>query len=330
MFRLIAVLTAFSALLATSAPAADKLIYGVFWEGCEHGCQGFVDAIEASSLDAEIILRDARQDKSLLPGFVQEARAMGADLVLTYGTSVTLGIAGRLENAGDDRYITTIPLVFMYVADPFGTHIAESFEGSGRANITGTYNRVPEEVNIETIRAYRPDFRKLGILFNGNEANSVNKVAEMQALSEKMGYELVALEIEPGNAGAPDPAMIATRMPEFAARQVDFMYLGSSSFLRLNGAIYTEAAVENGIPILSPYESLVREQQALLSIAARARDIGSVAAEQALRILRDGATPGDLPIERVTDFAFVINMDVAKQLKLFPPLDLLQIAETVN
>ncbi len=32
----------------------------------------------------------------------------------------------------------------------------------------------------------------------------------------------------------------------------------------------------------------------------------------------------------MTDFAFVINMDVAGKLKLFPPLDLLQIAETVN
>ena len=81
---------------------------------------------------------------------------------------------------------------------------------------------------------------------------------------------------------------------------------------------------------LSPYEELVRENHALVSIAARAYDVGRVAAQQVLRILRDGATPGDLPIERVTDFAYVVNMDVARRLNIFPPVELLQVAETIN
>jgi len=32
----------------------------------------------------------------------------------------------------------------------------------------------------------------------------------------------------------------------------------------------------------------------------------------------------------MTDFAFVVDMEVARTLDLFPPLELLQIAETVN
>jgi len=32
----------------------------------------------------------------------------------------------------------------------------------------------------------------------------------------------------------------------------------------------------------------------------------------------------------MTDFAFVVDMEVARALDLFPPLELLQIAETVN
>jgi hypothetical protein len=32
----------------------------------------------------------------------------------------------------------------------------------------------------------------------------------------------------------------------------------------------------------------------------------------------------------MTDFAVVINLDAAKRLNLFPPIDLLNIAETVN
>ena len=130
----------------------------------------------------------------------------------------------------------------------------------------------------------------------------------------ELGIEFVALELDPGNPGVPDPALIPVRMAEFRERGVRWMYLGSSTFLRIHGDLYTSSAVENGIAIVSPYESLVRDNRALLSIAARYYDIGKLAADQALAILRDGASPGDLPILQASDFAYVVNMDVAREL----------------
>ncbi|MFB9232748.1 ABC transporter substrate binding protein [Pseudohalocynthiibacter aestuariivivens] len=255
---------------------------------------------------------------------------MGADLVAIYGTSVTLGILGRKTDDGNTQFINGIPGVFWYVADPFGTGIAESFEGSGRPHIAGTFNRVPEEVNIRTIRSIKPSFQHLGILYNGNERNSLIKVEEHRALSQEMGYELTAIELDPGNTGAPNPALIPVRMKELSEADVDFIYLGSSSYLRIHADAFTNAAVENGLPVLSPYEEMIRENQALVSIAARAYDVGRVAAEQVLKILRDGDTPGDLPIARVTDFAYVVNMEVARKLGIFPSVEILQVAETIK
>lgn len=327
----IAIILGFAGLFGSAVFAETKTIYAITWEGtCEHSCQGFIETIENSGFDAEVILRLAHQDKSKFPGFVTESREVGADLVATYGTSVTLGVLGRRADDGDPRFVNGVPSVFWYVADPFGTNIAESFESSGRTYVTGTYNRVPEEVNIRTIRSIKPGFQHLGILYNGNERNSLIKVEEHHVLSEQMGYDFTAVELDPGNPGAPDPALIPVRMKELATAGVDFIYLGSSSYLRIHAEAFTAAAVENGIPVLSPYEELVRENQALVSIAARAYDVGREAAEQALRILRDGATPGELPIARVTDFAYVVNMDVARRLDVFPPVEILQVAETVH
>lgn len=329
--RLVAIAMMLAGLSGSAASAETKSIYVVMWEGeCEHSCQGFIETIENSGFDAEIVLRFADQDKSRFPGFVEESRQLGADLVATYGTSVTLGILGRKSDDGDPRFVQDIPGVFWYVADPFGTGIADGFEGTGRPHIAGTFNRVPEEVNIRTIRSIRPDFHHLGILYNGNERNSVIKVEEHRELSQQMGYEFTALEVDPGNSGAPDPALISVRVKELADAGVDFIYLGSSSYLRLQADEFTGAAVENGIPVLSPYEEIVRENHALVSIAARASDVGRAGAEQALRILRDGATPGDLPIARVTDFAYVVNMDVARRLDIFPTVAIMQVAETIN
>jgi len=309
---------------------AKKLILGVSYEGCEHGCEGFKAGIAESGFDAEVVVRDIAQDKSLLPQIVEEARAMKADLVLTFGTSVTLGMVGTLDDVGDPRFLYDIPVVFMVVADPFGTRVAESFEGSGRANVTGTFNRVPEAVNVEVIRQYDPEFKKLGLLYHSNERNSVIKMEELSALTPTLGVELVALELDPGNDGPPDLATIPERMAELKNKGVRWVYLGSSSYLRLHAELFTSSAVENGIAIVSPYESLVREQDALLSVAARYYDVGKLAAEQALRILRDGATPGDLPIVRASDFAYVVNMDVARKLNRFPPFAFMQVAEAVG
>lgn len=318
-------------MVGSSADAETKKIYAVTWEGeCEHSCQGFVETIQNSGFDAEVILRLAHQDKSKFAGFIEESRQLGADLVATYGTSVTLGILGRKADDGNPQYINGIPGVFWYVADPFGTGIADSFESSGRPHIAGTFNRVPEEVNIRTIRSIKPDFQHLGILYNGNERNSLIKVDEHRILSQEMEFEFTAIELDPENSGAPDPALIPIRMKELADAGVDFIYLGSSSYLRIHADEFTQAAVENGLPVLSPYEELVRENQALVSIAARAYDVGRTAAEQALKILRDGETPGDLPIARVTDFAYVVNMEVARKLGIFPPVEILQVAETIK
>ncbi len=331
LIRRILTLTLVCYAVSSVAVAEDRrTILGVFYEGCEHLCEGFKAAIAESGFPADVIIRNINQDKGLLPSIVEEARETRPDLVLTFGTSVTLGVIGTLDDVDDEQFISEIPVVFTVVADPFGTRIAESFERSGRANVAGTYNRVPEPVNIEVIRQYDPAFNKLGLLYHSNERNSVLKKEELAALTPAHGVELIALELDPGNLSAPDPATIPLRMAELRDKGVKWLYLGSSSFLRLNGEVYTTSAVENGIAIVSPYPSLVRERRALLSIAARYPDIGKLAAEQALKILRDGATPGDLPIARAKDFAYVVNMDVAKELKRIPPFSFLQVAETIS
>ena len=317
-------------------PAADAqakkefTIYMVFWRGCEEACEGFKEYIAESGIDAELVIRNANRDKSKLPGYVEEARAIEADLVVTWGTSVTRGIAGTVADEGDPRFVNDIPVVFMVVADPIGSKVIESYEKTGRANVTGTRNRVPERVNINTIRSIYPAFKRLGLLYNTNENNSVVKMKEIAALSGEMDFELVALELELGEDGKPKPESIPVRMAELEAAGVDFIYLGSSSFLDVHREIFTRSAVDHGIPVLSPYERLVRDSHALLSIAARYEDVGRLAGRQVKYILVDGKKPGDLPVLSVDQYAYVVNMRTAKKLNVFPSVEMLQIAEIVE
>ena len=323
---------------ALAWPATDALaqakerftIYMVFWRGCEEACEGFKEYIAESDIDAELVIRNANRDKGKLPGYVEEARALEADLIVTWGTSVTRGIAGTLSDQGDPRFVKDIPIVFMVVADPIGSKVIVSYKKTGRDNVTGTRNRVPEPVNINTIRSYYPAFKRLGILYNTNEHNSVVKVKEIKALTGKMNFELIALELDLGADGKPTPESIPVRMAELQAAGVDFIYLGSSSFLDVHRDIFTKSAVDHGIPVLSPYERLVRDSHALLSIAARYQDVGKLAGRQVKSILIEGKKPGDLSVLSVDQYAYVVNMTTAKKLNMFPSVEILQIAETVE
>ena len=316
--------------LVSSAMAAQYKVMIVTWRGCEDACRGFQDYLTEQGVDAKFILRDAGQSKAALPGILADARKEKVDLILTWGTSVTLGIAGTLDDSDDPAFSDGIPKVFMIVADPVGAGVVKSLESPGRPNVTGTYNRVPEAVNVATIRAYLPGFKRLGLLYHRDEENSVLKRVELAELAEQLQFELIAREIELAPDGKPKAGQIALKMAELKVAKVDFLYLGSSSFLRKNRDIITAAAIDNGIPLLSPYEELVRESQALISVAARYYDIGRLAGRQAEKILVEGIKPGDLPVAEMTNFAVVINMGVAKKIKRFPTIDLLQIAETVN
>lgn len=329
MIRLLYCLV-FMICFSSSAATAEYRVYIATWYGCEEACMGFQDYLKDEGLKAEFIIRNAEQDQSRLPEFLAEARAERANLILSWGTSVTRGLAGTLGDIGNPTFNHDIPQVFTVVADPVGSGIVASLEKTGRTNVTGTFNRVPETVNIETIRTYSPGFRHLGMLYNTNEKNAVVKHAEMKELSAQMGFKLTGLELRLGPDGKPLIEDVAPKVAALKAAGVDFIYVGSSSFLHHQPDAFTGAAVDNGIPVLSPYEKNVRESQALLSVAARYYEVGRLAGVQAKKILLDRVEPGDLPVLRMTDFAIVVNMAVAKKLNLYPPLELLQVAETLN
>lgn len=311
------------------ALAETKTIYGISFNLCDPICQGFEAEIRESGFDAEVIWRDYGLDKSRLPGLVAEAREIGADLILTNGTNATLGVIGTFGDIGNEAFVSEIPVVFTNVANPFSANIAEGFEGTGRANVAGTFNRPDEALNIQVIKTYDAEFDTLGLLYNSDELNSAIKHAELVELSQTLGFKLIAVELSE-NGQRPDPASLPSALDHLQDNHVRWIYLGSSSFLQNYAEDFTRGSIDRGMAVVSPYEHLVRDSHALISVAAHLKDVGRLAARQALKILRDGETPGDLPIVKATDFAFVVNMDVARELNLIPPFAFLQIAQTVE
>lgn len=314
----------------TIAGADDTNVFIATWRGCEEACRGLTDYLEGLDRDVNIHIRDAEQDKSVLPRMLDEARELDPDLIVSWGTSVTKGIAGDMTQLDDPAYNHEIPQVFMIVADPVGSGLVESLDATGRPNVTGTYNRMPETVTIRTIRSYLPTFDTLGLIYNANEQNSVLKYRELEELADANGFRLVATALPLVEGGTPAVEDIPRKVRELVQEGVDFLYVGSSSFLQANSAILGASARDAELPVISPYEEAAREGNALISVAASYYEVGRLAGRQVEKILFGGIQPGDLPVARMTEFAITVNLSMAKEIGLFPPVSLLQIAEVVE
>ncbi len=304
-------------------------IYMAVWRGCEDACRGFQDYFREEGIDVNFIIRNANRDKTKLPAFVREAKELEVDLVLTWGTSATVGMIGTLVDSDPVMHITDIPVVFMIVADPVGAGIIETYESSGRANITGTRNRVPEEVQMKAIRAYRY-FKRLGIIYNTNELNSVLNVKKIRKLAKKMRFNLFERSIDLDQNGKPIIESVPQKIKELKNRNVAFIYVGSSSFLMRHREYLTNSAIEQRVPIVAAYEAMARKSNALLAVASRYYSVGKLAGFQAKNILINKAAAIDLPILSLSRYSYVINMETARKLKLYPPIKVLRYAEVVH
>jgi putative ABC transport system substrate-binding protein len=329
--RLIALVAALSLGVAgaVAQTSEDPLtIVMVTFRGCEEACEGFQDFVEQSDLNANVIVLDVARDREAIPGMRDEVRAIDPDLLVTWGTSVTTGMIGTVGDQ-DSEWVSGIPTVFMIVADPVGANIVNSLDDSGRSYVTGTINRVPEKVQMRVLAEYRP-FDRIGVIYNDDELNSVLKADEIGRVAKELGFEVVNRVLKNGADGSPLVEDITVAVSDLAASDIDFLYLGSSSFLLSHADILTRAALDEGVPLATAYEAMVRDSDALIALASAYYNVGQLAGHQAEQILLNGAVPGDLDVVGLNRFTVLINIDTAAKLDLYPPMLMLRYAEIIG
>lgn len=304
-------------------------IYMVVWRGCEEACQGFQQYLQDNQLPVELIIRDTGKVKSRLPGFIEEARQLQPDLVITWGTSVSKALIGPVNGTNPEQYLQNIPMLFMIVADPVGAGIIKSYEESGRPLVTGIRNRVPEEVQLNVLKDYLQP-KRIGVVYSPAETNSVLNTRKLEQLAREMDFELVSQTYQLDAQGQPLPDQLNSIMASLKAEGVDAVYVGSSSYNRQKRDEFTRAAKASGLPVASAYDVMVTKSDGLIAVANRYYNVGRQAASQAEKVLFGGHQPGSLPIASLNRYSIFINMQVARELQLYPPIQLLKIAELVN
>ncbi|MCB1886334.1 MAG: ABC transporter substrate-binding protein [Rhodocyclaceae bacterium] len=288
---------------------------------------GFETYLAARRIRAEILWHDIARDKQRLPGVVEAIRAQAPDLVVTWGTTVSLGVLGPYDGVDPVRHITDIPAVFTLVADPVGARLVPAMASSGRG-VTGVTHMAPVDAQLRAMRAYRP-FRKLGLIYSPNEKNSRLVAARVAELGRTDGFTVAERTFPLDADGRPDGSGATGLLDALKADGVEWLYLPPDSYLTTLARDLLARAAELGVPTFASTEALVKAG-ALTGVVSRYERVGQFTAYKAEQILLGGRAPASIPVETLSRFSLQVNLPVARRMGLPPPLAMFDYAELLE
>ncbi|WP_188261259.1 ABC transporter substrate-binding protein [Azospirillum tabaci] len=178
-----------------------------------------------------------------------------------------------------------IPVVFTAVTDPVGAQLVRSLDKPG-ANVTGVSDMAPVTEHVALIREIVPSVKRLGVLYNPGEPNSVSLVKALKDEAQKAGLTVVEAT--------------ATKSADAQPAARSLVGKADAVYVPLDNTVVSalESVVAVGqqakLPVFSAdTDSVARGTVA--SIGFDYRQVGRQTGEAVVRILK-GEKPGDVPV----------------------------------
>lgn len=193
-----------------------------------------------------------------------------------------------------------MPIIYSFVTNPENLG-SERFE----KNVTGVSDAVNYPANIELLFSWFPRTKKVGMLFNPAEPNSVDAVTQARPLVEARGARLVVSEVTSGA----EVANAATAL----AGEVDLFYVGGDNTVVGAMPSLVEVTRRQGKAVFASDSGSV-QAGALAAVSVRYSEIGEVTAEIAWRVLHESVAPEQISPISVSGKEILYNPESAQAL----------------
>ncbi len=194
-----------------------------------------------------------------------------------------------------------VPVVFTAVTDPVAAQLVPSMEASG-TNVTGVSDELELGKQVDLIKQVVPDAKRVGMVYNPGEANSVVVVERLRDLLPALGMTLV-------EAAAPRSVDVGSAARSLVDK-VDVIYTNTDN----NVVSAYEALVKVGndakIPLIAGDTDSVK-RGAIAALGINYRDLGEQTGKMVVRILK-GEKPGDIAPETSDNLQLFVNPGAAK------------------
>jgi putative tryptophan/tyrosine transport system substrate-binding protein len=243
--------------------------------------------------------------------------AMAAELadrkvsVMVAGGSPVAALAAKAAT-------TTIPIVFMNVADPVRIGLVASFNRPG-GNVTGATLLGAELVakRLGILRDLLPSVKRIAMLVNPARPGVDAQKAQVQEAAQALGLALQIL-------GASSERDFEAVFQAVVAQQDDALIVAPDAFFLTQRVQIADLATRFRVATMYELRDYV-EVGGLISYGARAVDLYRLGGTLTGQVLM-GKKPADLPVMQPTQFELAINMKTARALGLTISSGLLSIA----
>ena len=247
--------------------------------------QGFKDALEKAGIKVEYDDKIANNEMATQNLIMQQFATDKKDLVY----AITTPTAQAAKNQ-----ITDIPIIIASVTDPKGAGL------TGVANITGTSGAAPINENLELMRELFPKAKKIGIIYNSSEANSVSEVNNLKKLAVSKGFEVIEKSVTNGSE------LVAAA--NLIAKDSDIYYAIQDNTVASYFHTILEILNKEKVPVFGTND-IYSNAGGFVSQGTTDYGIGYRAGEIAVEILKNGKKPSDIPIETVKNLKIDINKE---------------------
>ncbi len=190
-------------------------------------------------------------------------------------------------------------------------------------NVTGFWAEGDEALigkQLDLLKHAVPGIARVGVMVNPDDTADAQSLKALPAAARALGLTVRILDVRA--AAEFEPALAA------AVREgLQGLHVSQSPLFYANRTQVTAIAARAGLPAIYGFREFAMAG-GLISYAASLPDIWRRIAGVVDKILK-GANPGDLPIERPTQFELVVNLKTAKSMGLTIPEPFLLLADEV-
>jgi len=194
----------------------------------------------------------------------------------------------------------SVPVVFAAVTDPVAAQLVRNWEPSG-SNVTGVSDELELDRQMELVKRVIPDAKRVGMVYNPGEANSVVVIERLRELLPEMGMTLV-------EAAAPRSVDVGSAARSLVGK-VDVIYTNTDN----NVVSAYESLVKVGMDTKTPLIASDTDSVKRGAIAALGIDYyqhGIQAGELVVRLLK-GEEPGSIAPQKTAELSLFINRSAA-------------------
>lgn len=196
----------------------------------------------------------------------------------------------------------SVPVVFSAVTDPVAAKLVANWDASG-TNVTGVSDLLALDKQIDLIKRVVPGAKRVGMVYNPGEANSVVVVNQLKELLPKHGMSLV-------EASAPRSVDVGSAARSLIGK-ADVIYTNTDNNVVSAYEALVKVGQEAKLPLVaSDTDSVKRGGIAALGI--NYRDLGEQTGRMVVRILK-GEKPGDIKPETSTKLELFVNPGAAEK-----------------